>query len=101
MTKISYGEPTSKAYKDLIQLYRYDGKIDLPTFKNKLFEMIDESIINEYIKIYMYPKKYDDTSLTDFLIKHSKLPNIQKNPEYSSKIKRPNNSLCFMLFSDY
>jgi hypothetical protein len=50
MTKISYGEPTSKAYKDLIQLYKYDGKIDLPTFKNKLFQMIDESIINEYIK---------------------------------------------------
>jgi hypothetical protein len=57
--------------------------------------------LNEYIKIYMYPKKYDETLLTEFLIKHSKLPQIQKNPEYSSKIKRPDNSLCFMLFSDY
>ena len=49
----------------------------------------------------MYPNKYDETLLTQFLIKHSKLPLIQKNPEYLSKIKRPDNSLCFMLFSDY
>ena len=57
--------------------------------------------LNEYIKIYMYPKKYNETSLTDFLIKHSKLPDIKTNPKYSSKIKRADNSLCFMLFSDY
>lgn len=57
--------------------------------------------LNEYIKIYMYPNKYDDTSLTEFLIKHSKLPKIQKNPEFSNKIKRADNSLCFMLFSDF
>ena len=49
----------------------------------------------------MYHNKYNETSLTDFLIKHSKLPVIKKNPEYSSKIKRADNSLCFMLFSDY
>lgn len=56
--------------------------------------------LNEYIKIYMYPNKYDDTTLTEFLIKHSKLPDIQENPKYSSKIKREDKSLCFMLFSD-
>ena len=70
-------------------------------FSYIIFKTILLVNLNEYINIYMYPNKYDDTSLTDFLIKHSKLPNIQKNPEYSSKIKRPNNSLCFMLFSDY
>ena len=54
--------------------------------------------LNKYIKIYMYPNKYDETTLTKFLIKYSKLPEIKKNP---SKNKRPDNSLCFMLFSDY
>ena len=66
-----------------------------------IFKTILLVYLNEYIKIYMYPNKYNETSLTDFLIKHSKLPVIKKNPEYSSKIKRADNSLCFMLFSDY
>ena len=56
--------------------------------------------LNKFIKIYMYPNKYDDTKLTDFLIKHSKLPNIRNNPQFN-EIKRARNSLCFMLFSDY
>jgi hypothetical protein len=66
-----------------------------------IFKTILLYYLNDYIKIYMYPNKYDDTTLTDFLINHSKIPEINKNPEFSSKIKRPDNSLCFMLFSDY
>jgi hypothetical protein len=66
-----------------------------------IFKTILLFYLNDYIKIYMYPNKYDDTILTDFLIKHSKLPDIKKNPEFSSGIKRPDNSLCFMLLSDY
>jgi hypothetical protein len=66
-----------------------------------IFKTILLYYLNEYIKIYMYPNKYDDTILTDFLIKHSKIPEIKKNPEFSNGIKRPENSLCFMLFSDY
>jgi hypothetical protein len=63
--------------------------------------------LNELIKIYMYPSRYDDTILTDFLIKHSYIPKIDKNPEYTiriqgdlKEIKRPPSSLCFMLLSD-
>lgn len=63
--------------------------------------------LNKFINIYMYPNKYDDTLLTNFIIKHSNLPLINKNPYLklfingkSKKIFRSNNSLCFMLFSD-
>jgi len=50
MTKLSYCEPTSEAYKNLIKLYKYDGIIDLNTFKNKLFEMIEKDLENDFIK---------------------------------------------------
>jgi hypothetical protein len=66
-----------------------------------IFKTILLNYLNEFIKIYMYPNKYDDTLLTKFIIKYSKIPDIKKNPEFSKKINRPNNSLCFMLFSDY
>lgn len=63
--------------------------------------------LNEFIKIYMYPTRYNDTILTDFLIRHSNIPKIDNNPEYSlriqgdlKEIKRPQTSLCFMLLSD-
>jgi hypothetical protein len=56
--------------------------------------------LNEFIKKYRYPHKYDDSILTQFLIKHSKLSCDGENPEYLNK-KRPDNSLCFMLFSDF
>lgn len=62
-----------------------------------IFKTILLVYLNEFIKIYMYPMKYDETLLTNFLIKHSKIPDIQENPKFSS---RPDNSLCFMLFSD-
>ena len=50
----------------------------------------------EFQKIYTFP--YNDDIITDFLIKYSSsLPmNIILNPT----IKRPNNSLCFMVNSD-
>jgi len=59
--------------------------------------------INELYKIYKYPNKYDDTLLTNFIIKYSKLPKFNKNPYFifkGKKIKRDYNSLCFMLLSD-
>jgi len=61
-----------------------------------IFKTILLLYLNEFD--YMYPNKYDDTKLTKFLISHSKLPDIKRNPEFS---KRPDNSMCFMLFSDY
>lgn len=77
-------------WKDICNIYSYI-----------IFKTILMINLNEFIKIYMYPIKYDDTILTNFLIKHSKIPNIKRNPEFTSNIKRPDNSLCFMLFSDY
>ena len=61
----------------------------------------------ELMKIYSFP--YDDTKITNFLIQHSHLlVSILKakktNPSFqlsrSKVIQRPDNSLCFMLFSD-
>jgi len=62
-----------------------------------IFKTICLVNLNEFIKIYMYPEKYDDTILTNFLIKHSKLPIIH----HLKKFKRDEKSLCFMLLSDY
>jgi hypothetical protein len=60
-----------------------------------IFKTILMYNIVELQKIYTYP--YNDDIITDFLIKHSKLPlTITKNP---SKI-REDNSLCFMSYSD-
>jgi hypothetical protein len=60
-----------------------------------IFKTIIMYNLLEFQKIYTFP--YNDTIITDFLIKFSKLPmNITTNP---SKI-RENNSLCFMLYSD-
>lgn len=56
----------------------------------------------ELTKIYTYP--YDDTKITNFLISHSKLKAIKRNPYFqltpTKRIQRASNSLCFMLFSD-
>jgi hypothetical protein len=60
-----------------------------------IFKTILMYNIVELQKIYTYP--YNDDIITDFIIKHSKLPlTITKNP---SKI-REDNSLCFMSYSD-
>jgi hypothetical protein len=49
----------------------------------------------EFRKIYTFP--YNDTIITDFLIKYSNLPmTVNTNPTTIRK----NNSLCFMLYSD-
>ena len=90
-----------KRFKGGGELNYFQIFISVIIYSYIIFKTILLVYLNEYIKIYMYPNKYNETSLTDFLIKHSKLPVIKKNPEYSSKIKRADNSLCFMLFSDY
>lgn len=62
-----------------------------------IFKTIFMYNLIEFQKIYTYP--YDDTILTDFLIKYSSsiLNIITKNPCNN----RENNSLCFMIHSDY
>ena len=63
-----------------------------------IFKTIIMYNLLEFQKIYTFP--YDDTVITDFLIKYSKLPmNITTNPVNPTKIRK-NNSLCFMLYSD-
>ncbi len=72
-----------------------------------IFKMIIMMNLNDFFKTYTYP--YDDTKITNFLIKHSNsLFNLKilkpYNPEFiwkNKKIQRPLNSLCFMLFSDF
>jgi hypothetical protein len=59
-----------------------------------IFKTIMMYNLNEFQKIYTFP--YNDTIITDFLIKNSKLPCIKLNPT----TKRPHNSLCFMINSD-
>lgn len=61
-----------------------------------IFKTIFMYNLNDFQKIYTYP--YDDTVLTDFLIKYSSsLKKITKNPCKN----RNNKSLCFMIHSDY
>jgi hypothetical protein len=54
------------------------------------------------LDVYTFP--YDDTKITKFLIKNSKLKTIKTNPYFqltpTVRIQRPSNSLCFMLLSD-
>jgi len=69
-------------------------------FSYIIFKTILLVNLNEFVKIYMYPEKYDDTLLTDFLLRYSKLPDNPINPIFK-KIGRPEKSLCFMLVSDY
>lgn len=55
----------------------------------------------EFKKIYTFP--YNDTKITNFLLTHSNLKVVRKNPSFNLKgklVQRPSNSLCFMLFSD-
>jgi hypothetical protein len=59
-----------------------------------IFKTIFMYNLLEFKKIYTFP--YNDTIITDFLIKHSILPKIKSNPT----TKRPDNSLCFMVNSD-
>ena len=68
-----------------------------------IFKTIFMYNLKELMKIYKYPIKYDDTLLTEFIIRHKKLPMIFKNPNYRIQgklVERDNLSLCFMLFSD-
>jgi len=72
-------------------------------FSYIVFKTIFLYNLKEFIKIYTYP--YDDTKLTDFLIKFAKkVPINKKNPKMqinkNIKFYRPSNSLCFMLSSD-
>jgi len=76
-------------------------------FSYIIFKTILLINLNKLIKIYMYPNKYDDTIITNFILKYSKIPEIKNNPEFiikinnkENKIKREEKSLCFMLFSD-
>lgn len=59
-----------------------------------IFKTIMLYNLKDFMKIYHFP--YDDTKITDFLIKHSKLPIIKKNP--FNKI--PDESLRMMIYSD-
>ena len=59
-----------------------------------IFKTIFMFNLTKFQKIYTFP--YDDTILTNFLIEHSKLPEIKSNPTK----RRPDNSLCFMVNSD-
>lgn len=83
------------------QIFKIQGEAEwndkCNIFSYIIFKTILLVNLNEFIKIYMYPEKYDDTILTNFLIKHSKLPNIHN----VKKFKRDKKSLCFMLLSDY
>jgi len=73
-----------------------------------IFKMIIMTNIHLFLKIFTYP--YNDTIITDFIIKHSNtLFNLKKNkeipinPEFiinKKRFQRPINSLCFMLLSD-
>ena len=68
-----------------------------------IFKTILLNYMEELNKIYKYPNKYDDSSITDFIISHKKLPEINKNPKFKLDgkiIQRPDKSLCFMLLSD-
>ena len=72
-----------------------------------IFKMIIMSKLHLFLRIFTYP--YNDTTITNFLIEHSKsLFELKKkelpvNPQIMINRKmfqRPINSLCFMLLSD-
>jgi len=67
-----------------------------------IFKTIFLYYFKEFFKIYTFP--YNDTKITDFIIKYSKVKIIKKNPLFKLNknkiIQRDINSLCFMLFSD-
>jgi hypothetical protein len=68
-----------------------------------IFKTILLNYLDDLNKIYKYPNKYDDTIITDFIIKHKKLPKIERNPKFKLDgkiIQRDDKSLCFMLLSD-
>ena len=69
--------------------------------------MIIMSKLHLFLRIFTYP--YNDTTITNFLIEHSKsLFELKKkelpgNPQIiinRKMFQRPINSLCFMLLSD-
>lgn len=81
---------STKPYYDLANLYSYI-----------IFKTIFFYHFLEFKKIYTFP--YNDTKITNFLITHSHLKVIHKNPSFNLNgkyLQRPSNSLCFMLFSD-
>lgn len=68
-----------------------------------IFKTIFMYNLRDLMKIYRYPMKYDDTLLTEFIIKYRRLPEYRKNPNYrfhGKLVERDESSLCFMLFSD-
>jgi len=78
-------------YTDLANIYSYI-----------IFKTIFFYYFIDFKKIYTFP--YDDTIITNFLISHSNVRENKLNPSFNFKgkiIKRPINSLCFMLLSDF
>ncbi len=68
-----------------------------------IFKTIFMYNLRDLMKIYRYPNKYDDTLLTNFIIKYRRLREYHKNPIYKIQgtlVERDELSLCFMLFSD-
>ena len=68
-----------------------------------IFKTILLNYIDELNRIYKYPNRYDDSKITDFIINHRKLPEINKNPKFKlgrRVFQREDKSLCFMLLSD-
>jgi len=72
-----------------------------------IFKFIIMTKLQDFLLIYTFP--YNDTTITDFIIKNSnvifdlKKKTIPENPFFiinKTKIQRPLNSLCFMLLSD-
>jgi len=70
-------------------------------FSYIIFKTILLFNLEKLIKIYKFP--YNDTIISNFIIKYSKMKLLKRNPYYiinGSKFQRPDNSLCFMLLSD-
>ena len=81
----------NKLYYDKCNVYSYI-----------VFKTIFLVYFDQFKKIYTFP--YDDTKITDFILKYSSyLKKVKKNPLFKFKgnlIQRTDDSLCFMLLSD-
>jgi hypothetical protein len=74
---------------------------DTTIYSYIIFKTIFLYYFIEFKKIYTFP--YNDTIITDFIIKHSKIKKNKINPSFTINkkiIQRDSNSLCFMLLSD-
>jgi len=80
----------NKLYYDKSNIYSYI-----------IFKTIFLVYFDQFKKIYTFP--YDDTKITDFILKYSYLKKVKNNPLFNFKgniIQRKDDSLCFMLLSD-